>query len=560
MQEREQEHEQAKRPRRLSWAAKGVLALPLLVFLVAGAIGAGMTVVVYKAESSASVVRFEVVADEAVDRLNERLSQHTALLVSTQALFSANRGEVSQKEFASFAKGLELDSQFDGIQGIGFALTVPVGREFLAEQEIEKNYGVQLKVWPKTDQVLRTPIVLLEPSDERNKAALGFDMFSDLSRRQTMQMALKAQRMRASPPVKLVQEITARVQAGFLVYLPFRQSAVGTPGEPGFVPEISGFIYAPFRAGDLHMAALGEEPVLPVAVETRDTTDGTNEILYKSANFDQASKSSRFAVTRTVNFAGRTWTMQIRETPLFSSTTRHLGSTALGAISLMLAAALAAATYAQIKALETARELHEVSQKTIQEKDLMLQEMKHRIKNSLARVLAMARQTAASSDSLEEFSQSYSARLQAMANAQDVLTRSHWQKADLRELISQELEQVFGKSIAPEQIAGPPVELNEKATQALGLTFHELATNAMKYGALQSEGGGLDVSWSLVREEGKRRLELEWCEQSRAEVLAPQHKGFGTRLIDANIRGELGGAINRHYEGRTMRVVISIPV
>jgi two-component sensor histidine kinase len=79
-------------------------------------------------------------------------------------------------------------------------------------------------------------------------------------------------------------------------------------------------------------------------------------------------------------------------------------------------------------------------------RDLMLQEMKHRIKNSIARILAMARQTARRSPDLEAFSKSFTARLQAMANAQDMLTRSTWGRADLRALLLQELGQVFGEA------------------------------------------------------------------------------------------------------------------
>lgn len=537
-----------------------VRVVPLLVFLVVAVIGAGMTLVVYRAEQSASVVRFEVVADEAVDRVRERISQHMALLVATHAFYAANRGMVDRAAFSTFINGLQLDGKFDGIQGVGFAQMVRTGREFVPETSILKNYGLNKKVWPQTDQDMRTPIILLEPDDARNKAALAYDMFSEPLRREAMQQALEKHEIRASAPVRLVQEITSHVQAGFLVYLPFHQSEVGTPGEQGYVPGIEGFVYAPFRAGDLHMAALDSEPVLPVAVETRDVTDGEPSVLYKSENYDQAAPQSQFSVTRSLQFAGRTWQMEIHETPLFQSTARHLGSTALGAIALLLAAALAAAVRAQVRALQAARELHEVSQKTLVEKDLMLQEMKHRIKNSLARVLAMARQTASSSNSLEEFSSSYSARLQAMANAQDVLTRSHWQKADLRDLLSQELEQVFGQTIGSEQIAGPPVELDERATQALGLTFHELATNAMKYGTLDTEAGGLRVRWRIVRSAKANALDLEWLEHSQTEVREPDHKGFGTRLIDANIRGELGGAITREFSGKRMRVHISVPL
>src|SRR6185436_20178653 len=100
-------------------------------------------------------------------------------------------------------------------------------------------------------------------------------------------------------------------------------------------------------------------------------------------------------------------------------------------------------------------------------------------------------QAAANAGSVAEFTEAFAARLQAMAASQDMLTRSRWQKADLAELLRTELDQVFGQVIDRVKLSGPPVELNENATQALGLTFHELATNALKYGDVSKERGAL---------------------------------------------------------------------
>ena len=192
----------------------------------------------------------------------------------------------------------------------------------------------------------------------------------------------------------------------------------------------------------------------------------------------------------------------------------------------------------------------------------MLQEMKHRIKNSIARVLAIARQTAASSDTIDEFSQSFSARLHAMANAQDMLTRSHWRQADLRELLATELKQVLGSDY-DERIDGPKVLLDERTTQALGLTFHELATNALKYGGISFGEGDLRISWTVTGRRKHRELQLSWVETSSGPIDTSgpiPTSGFGTRLIDANIRGELGGQLERELrpDGMSVRMVIPL--
>jgi two-component sensor histidine kinase len=181
--------------------------------------------------------------------------------------------------------------------------------------------------------------------------------------------------------------------------------------------------------------------------------------------------------------------------------------------------------------------------------------MKHRIKNSIARILAIARQTASGARDVEEFSASFASRLQAMAASQDMLTRSRWQKAELGDLLRIELEQVFGKELPPDMLSGPKVLLDEAATQALGLTFHELATNAMKYGDMN----GLKISWQVDRKGDERRLDLTWKEGGQGSA-APERVGFGTRLIDMNITRELNGAITRDFGNGGLKVEISVPL
>ncbi|WP_417766640.1 CHASE domain-containing protein [Stappia sp.] len=514
-------------------------------------IGACVTLVVYNAEKTADRIRFDGLVDNAVDRVVDRVHQHIALLISTHAFFSASSGEMSRPAFARFVKGLDLEGDFKGIRGIGYARLIETGDEQGIEQELLRNYALEQNVWPVTTIDTRAPITLLEPFDVRNRAALGYDMFSEIRRRLAMQDAMESREPRASAPVQLAQEITPVKQAGFLVYIPFS----ATPGG-----KVEGFVYSPFRAGDLHTAALDRQPQLPVALQTQDVTEDEPVLLYRSDGFTENGAVAKLVGERTVEIAGRKWLLSAHATGAFSDHANHLYSIVVGSISLLLALAFAMSTQFLIKSVAAAHALRAASEREIKEKDLMLQEMKHRIKNSIARILAIARQTAGSSSDIDQFSQSFTARLNAMANVQDMLTRSHWRRTDLRELLATELEQVFGTSHADEKIDGPPVLLDERATQALGLTFHELATNALKYGGLSDDGGDLRIRWEITGRRKARRLRLDWTETSPVPVAPPQDTGFGTRLIDANIRGELGGTLERKFGPTGMCFTMVIPL
>lgn len=510
--------------------------------------------VVYRAENAADRIRFETIAHAAADRVVNRTRQHIALLVSTHAFFVAHESEVSRDAFARFTASLSLEKDYEGIRGIGYARLVRAGEEAEAERDIAAAYGIERRIWPETTLDRRTPIVMLEPPDEMNRAALGLDMFAEQHRREAMLAALESGAPRASAPVELAQEITEDKQAGFLVYIPFRPRADGPA---------AGFVYAPFRAGDLHAAALGGPDRLPLTFQTLDTTGEEAVPLYRSQGYGESEAYKNLKTQSVVDVAGRQWTFNVHATPEFRSRVQHLYSMVTGAISLLLALALAMSTRFQIKSVQAARALQAASHKAVQEKDLMLQEMKHRIKNSIARVLAIARQTAAVSETIDDFSQSFSARLSAMANAQDMLTRSHWRQADLRELLATELKQVLGSDF-DERIDGPKVLLDERTTQALGLTFHELATNALKYGGISSGEGDLRISWTVTGRRKHRELRLDWVETSSVPIETAggfnTGSGFGTRLIDANIRGELGGQLERELrpEGMSVRMVIPL--
>ncbi|TIV93747.1 MAG: histidine kinase, partial [Mesorhizobium sp.] len=328
----------------------------------------------------------------------------------------------------------------------------------------------------------------------------------------------------------------------------------------------AGLLYAAFRARDLFQVALSKAPLLPVNVEIYDGKPGGDNLLFRSEAPPAESLGGRLVARRDIVVAGRPWTVLFRPTSAFSLPSSRAIPVMLGLFGLLLAGAIALVARYQERAYEAKSLLHEATEKSLLEKELILQEMKHRIKNSITRVLAIARQTASQATDVKEFSASFSARLQAMAASQDMLTRSRWQKADLGDLLRIELGQVFGKELPEGILSGPEVLLDETTTQALGLTFHELATNALKYGEAGSTANvlkgdwALKVDWMVERRGRERTLVLNWRETGQEKLEAPAKTGFGTKLIELNVTRELHGTIKRDFQADGLKVEIRLPL
>ena len=529
--------------------------IPIVAFLAVAVASLAMAGFAYFAGQEAARIKFEATADDALNRIEGRVDLHLTLLRATHALFAARDGDVSRASFKAFFDSLDVAEAYSGLRGIGYLKSVQTGDEAAAEAEIERNFGVRNAIFPATDMVTRSPLVLFEPLEPGNIRNMGFDMYTDPARRVAIDTAAASGQPSATGLLQLGQATASQqVFPGFLV---FQRVDVKSPADSGD-PKTAGFLYAAFRGQDLFESALGRAPLLPIAVEVYDGTPAQGSLLFRS----QAPPTNAYGnlrAERQLVVAGRSWTLVQRPTEAFAPPASRAIPLMLGLFGLLLAGAVAVVARYQHRAYEAASLLQRQAETSLIEKDLMLQEMKHRIKNSIARVLAMARQTAAHATDLKEFSASFASRLQAMAASQDMLTRSRWQKADLRQLLEIELKQVFGKELPPDMLSGGEVLLDERATQALGLTFHELATNALKYGKVGEGMEGLKVNWRIETSQSQRTLAFNWREAGNG-VTPPQKTGFGTKLIDMNITRELGGTIARDYRDDGLSIAIKIPM
>ena len=189
-----------------------------------------------------------------------------------------------------------------------------------------------------------------------------------------------------------------------------------------------------------------------------------------------------------------------------------------------------------------------------EQSELLMQELSHRSKNVLGLVQVIARQTASlgAGDFLERFRM----RVQALAAAQDLLVRNEERAASLSELIETQLphfSDLIGNRI---EFDGPPVTLAPEATQALGMAFHELATNASKYGALSNDDGTVTISWST---DADARFTVSWVERGGPPVTRPAGQGFGTRVTKDMIEASTGGEVKVIYAPEGISWQLSCP-
>lgn len=180
---------------------------------------------------------------------------------------------------------------------------------------------------------------------------------------------------------------------------------------------------------------------------------------------------------------------------------------------------------------------------------LLIDELNHRVKNTLATVQSLAAQTARHADSLEDFSYRFEARLLALSRAHDLLTRRNWEGASLDALTREVLTALAGNAGRQVEIDGPFVDLDPRTALNITMVLNELATNALKYGALSSEAGALSLSWRL--EEGSDlnpRMILEWRERGGPPVVPPTRRGTGSKLMERCIERDLGGELDLTFE------------
>ncbi len=191
---------------------------------------------------------------------------------------------------------------------------------------------------------------------------------------------------------------------------------------------------------------------------------------------------------------------------------------------------------------------------------LLAAELSHRVKNTLATVVAIAQQTFQKTEDFGEFRTAFMGRIEALAEAHGLLLQVQWGDLDLGAVVDAALRPFRrgdGTSIG---VRGVPVELPPSQALTVNLILHELATNAAKYGALSIPGGRVDIAWTVLGVDGERRVELEWRESGGPRVSPPQRRGFGSSLIERSLTYEFDGAATLDFAPSGLVCRLTVPL
>jgi two-component sensor histidine kinase len=206
---------------------------------------------------------------------------------------------------------------------------------------------------------------------------------------------------------------------------------------------------------------------------------------------------------------------------------------------------------------------HDVSDQVEAEEHqkLLINELNHRVKNTLAIVQALAGQSFRKADDSSAGLATFSARLAALSAAHGLLTRGNWESASIEDVVRTSLEATAGTDPGRYALSGPNLALPPQMTTSVAMLIHELSTNAIKYGALSRPSGRISIDWVVEEIGGRRRLSLKWTERGGPPVASPTRRGFGTRLIARGIASDRNSDVSLEFEadGLRCRVLATLP-
>jgi PAS domain S-box-containing protein len=211
------------------------------------------------------------------------------------------------------------------------------------------------------------------------------------------------------------------------------------------------------------------------------------------------------------------------------------------------------------KLLSVSRDITETKQAEEHQR-LLIHELNHRVKNTLATVQSIVGQTLRNAETLDEAQVAFEARLFALSRAHDVLTRENWEGASLRTIVTEAIAPYSNAREDRLHVTGPDVRLSPRMALALAMALQELTTNAVKYGALSNDAGEIRIQWMLDRTKALPCLHLRWEESGGPPVQPPKRRGFGTRLIERSLALDLGGDVRIEFAPTGVVCTVDAPL
>ncbi|WP_312702800.1 CHASE domain-containing protein [Stutzerimonas nitrititolerans] len=260
--------------------------------------------------------QFELLVGKVTNAIEQRLIDHEQILFGAAGLFAAS-GEVSRAQWRAYVERQQLADRYPGIQGVGFSKVVRASEREAHEQSIRAEGFADYRIQPEGERPVYMPIVYLEPFNDRNRAAFGYDMYAEPVRHQAMRQAASTGKSRISGKVILRQETHGKVQAGMLIYVPLYHPAMPLETAEQRMDALLGFAYSPYRMDDLMGGILGAADLnLSLSIYSGPTQQA-EQLLFASK--EHAPGDAAHSQDVQLNIYGGTWTLHMESLPAFEA-------------------------------------------------------------------------------------------------------------------------------------------------------------------------------------------------------------------------------------------------
>ena len=298
-----------------------ILKLPYLVLATLILSTIGITYLYYQSARSKDSIRFNNEVNRVQTALETKIGLYTGLLRSGRG-YIESRKDLTREGFANFVKSLELEKNYVGVQGIGYSVIIsPEEREALTARMKAEGYP-NFKIFPADERDFYQAIIYLEPDDRQNRAAIGYDMSTEETRRAAIERARDTGEAAATGKVVLIQEIESQKQLGFLIYLPVYKDGIIPETVTGKRENIQGYVYSPFRAGNFLNEIQQVTNTEGIGVTIYDGANNPENIMARTTSqnngFFAPQIGENFSAQNEINFAGRNWIIAYNSLPSFA--------------------------------------------------------------------------------------------------------------------------------------------------------------------------------------------------------------------------------------------------
>lgn len=356
---------------------------PFLVLAVSILLTVGVTFNFYQSAKNKDSIRFANEVNRTQLAIESKLNLYIALLKGGRGFVESNR-EINRQNFTEYVKRLELEKNYAGVQGIGYTKVVSAGERTKLIERMKSEGYADFKIFPAGEKDAYQIIIYLEPFNERNQKAIGFDMSSEPSRRETIDRARDSGEAASSAKVNLVQENEANPQSGFLIYLPIYKNGQLPQSVDERRKNVIGYIHSPFRADSFLNEIQNGNTISDVTLKIYDGEPKAENLLAQNAEVQDTASANqieeKYELKKELNVAGRTWIVEYNSLPAFAAQS-SIGWTPLifiigSVFSFLLFGLTYWETSARIKLQSTAAELFGLEQ---QKQGLLEKEQKARL-------------------------------------------------------------------------------------------------------------------------------------------------------------------------------------